>query len=151
MTEAAKHTLDASIGPTSSWRSRTATSIIAYSIYLGIGGIWMGTAPDSLTSFLHVPPPDGVWIRMAGCLAFVLACKGIYGALHGLTGLMQMDVYTRTGFAVFLTVLVLVGIARPPYYLFLALVDFAAAMWTAFSLRADRKASQLGRQPQQGA
>jgi len=98
----------------------------------------MGLAPDLLTKVLHVPPSDGLWIRIAGCLAFVLAIKGTYGALHELTGNMQLDVYTRIGFAIALTLMVLLRIAHPPY-LFLALVDFAAALWTQFSLYADRR------------
>ena len=57
---------------------------------------------------------------------------------------MQLDVYTRTGFASFLTLLVLTGIAQPPYLL-LAAGDFAASLWTQLALRADRKAGRFPR------
>jgi hypothetical protein len=120
-------------------RSKSAISLLVYAVYLGTGGLIMGLAPDRLTAFLHVRPSDGLWIRIAGCLAFVLAIKGAYGAVHEQGGNMQLDVYTRTGFASFLTLLVLVGTAQPPYLL-LAAGDFAASLWTQLALRADRKA-----------
>jgi hypothetical protein len=123
-------------------RSHSAISILVYCVYLGMGGLIMALAPDRLTSLLHVRPSDGLWIRMAGCLAFVLAIKGAYGAVQELRGNMQLDVYTRAGFAVFLTVLVVVGTAQPPYLLFAA-VDFAAAVWTQLALRADLKAGRF--------
>ena len=112
-------------------RSKSAISLLVYAVYLGTGGLIMGLAPDRLTALLHVRPSDGLWIRIAGCLAFVLAIKGAYGAVHEQGGNMQLDVYTRSGFASFLTLLVLVGTAQPPYLL-LAAGDFAASLWTSW-------------------
>jgi hypothetical protein len=123
---------------THSGRSRSATSLLVYAVYLGTGGLTMALIPDLLTSTLQVRPSDGLWIRIGGSLAFVLAVKGAYGAWHEMGGNMQLDVFTRTGFASFLTLLIVMGIGQPPLFI-LAAIDFAASIWTQLALRADRK------------
>ena len=120
-------------------RSQSAISLLVYAAYLGTGGLTMALVPDLLTSTLGVRPSDGLWIRIGGSLATVLAIKGAYGAVHEMRGNMQLDVYTRTGFASFLTLLILLGTAQPPLFV-LAAIDFAASAWTQVALRADRKA-----------
>ncbi len=127
---------------THSGRSHSAVSLLVYAVYLGMGGLTMALIPEQMLAFLQVRPSDGLWIRVAGCLASVLAIKGAYGALRESSGNMQLDVFTRTGFASFLTVLILLGIAEPPLFI-LAAIDYAASIWTQFALRADRKAGRF--------
>ena len=118
--------------------SKTSISILVYSIYLGTGGAGMAFIPNVMLPLLGVPPTNEVWIRLFGFLALVLGAKGINGALLNLTPVMQFDIYTRTCFAVFLTVLILMGIS-PPIMIIFAIIDFVAAMWTLVSIRADKR------------
>jgi hypothetical protein len=113
--------------------SKTSISIIVYSIYLGTGGLGMALIPNTMLGLLGVPPTQEVWIRLFGFLALVLAVKGINGALLGLIPVMQLDVYTRTCFSVFLTVLIVIGLAPRILFLF-AGIDFVAAVWTEVTI-----------------
>lgn len=118
-------------------------SIIAYSAYLGTAGLCMALIPNVLIPLFGLEPTDEVWVRLFGFLAFVLGVKGIQGARQGYVRMMQLDVYTRLTFGVFLTVLVLMGLS-PPVLLAFAVIDLAAAAWTEVALRrAGRKPSGL--------
>ena len=118
--------------------SKTGISIVAYSIYLGCGGLGMALIPNVMLGLLGLPPTQEVWVRLFGFLALVLAAKGINGALLNLVPVMQFDVYTRTCFSLFLTVLILLGLAPRILFIFAA-IDFAAAVWTLLSIRADKR------------
>jgi hypothetical protein len=118
--------------------SKTSISIIAYSIYLGCGGLGMALIPNVMLGFFRLPPTTEVWIRLFGFLALVLAAKGINGALLNLVPVMQFDVYTRLCFSTFLTVLILLGISPPILFVF-AVIDFAAAVWTQVTLSAAKR------------
>ncbi len=118
--------------------SKTAISIMVYSIYLGTAGICMALIPNVLLHLLGHPTTNEVWVRLFGILAAVLGVKGIHGARNELLSTMQVDVVTRTVFSVFLTVLVVMGIARPILLLF-AVIDFVAAIWTQTTIWKSRR------------
>ena len=118
--------------------SKTGVSIIAYSIYLGSGGVGMALIPNVLLGLLGLPPTHEVWVRLFGFLALVLAAKGINGALLNLVPVMQFDVYTRICFSLFLTVLIVLGLSPRIMFIFAA-IDFAAAVWTQLTISAARR------------
>jgi len=117
---------------------KPAISLTVYAIYLGISGAGMALIPNVLLHVLGLPPTGEVWIRLYGALAFALAVKGYDGARRNSTPSMQFDVYTRTGVATFIVVLVIIGLA-PPILLIFALIDYASAAWTQLTLRMERK------------
>ncbi|MBW8875633.1 MAG: hypothetical protein JF614_11780 [Acidobacteria bacterium] len=118
--------------------SKTGVSIVAYSIYLGSGGLGMALIPNVLLGLLGLPPTPEPWIRLFGFLALVLAAKGINGALLNLVPVMQFDVYTRICFSLFLTALIVLGLAPRIMFIFAA-IDFAAAVWTQVTLVAAKR------------
>ncbi len=118
--------------------SKTGVSIVAYSIYLGCGGVGMSLIPNVLLGLLGLPPTHEVWVRLFGFLALVLAVKGINGALLNLVPVMQLDVITRTCFSLFLTALIVLGLAPRILFIFAA-IDFAAAVWTQVTLFAAKR------------
>jgi hypothetical protein len=119
--------------------SPTSISLVVYSIYLGVSGAGMALIPNVLLGVLGLSPvAETVWIRLFGSLAFVLAAKGTFGALRNLEAMMQFDVYTRIGFALFLTLLLVLGVA-PRILSVFAVLDFAGAIWTEVTIRAARR------------
>jgi hypothetical protein len=120
--------------------SKTQVSIIVYSIYLTCLGLSMALIPNVLFGLLGLPPTSEVWVRLFGFLALLLTVKGMNGALTNNVGAMQLDVFTRAGFAIFLTALIVMGLAAPILMIGGA-VDFLAAVWTQVALVKDRHRS----------
>ena len=118
--------------------SRARLSIIVYGIYLASAGVVLAFAPNLLFSLAGIPETKEPWIRLAGCLAMVLAIKGIQNSKQEIPELFQMDVYTRAFAGTFIAVLALTGIA-PRILLLLSAVDWGGALWTQLALRADKK------------
>jgi hypothetical protein len=118
--------------------SKAQVSITAYCIYLGSNGAVAAFKPSLVSQVLRVPPTREVWIRLFGSLAVVLAAKGFYAVRLNLIPTFQFDVYTRTAFAIFLTVLIIMGISPTPL-LILAVIDIVCAVWTQLALVADRR------------
>jgi hypothetical protein len=118
---------------------KTILSIVVYSIYLGTGGLGMAFIPNVMLHLLGLPPTNEVWVRLFGFLAIVLGAKGLNGAHLKLLPVMQFDVYTRVCFSLFLTTLIVLGLCPRIMFIFAA-IDFAAAVWTYLSIRADKRA-----------
>jgi hypothetical protein len=122
--------------------SKTAVSITVYGIYLGSAGVGFMFIPDVLLQVLSLPPTNEVWIRLFGVLAVVLAAKAYYPVRMNVVALMQFDVYTRTFAGIFITVLVVMGLA-PRIMLILAIIDILASVWTQVAIFADRRSERL--------
>jgi len=100
----------------------------------------MSLIPNTLLHILRIPPTYEVWVRLFGALSVVLAAKGYFAARHNIVLSLQFDVYTRTCFGTFLTILVLLGISPPIMEIF-AIIDILASVWTQLALNADKRAS----------
>lgn len=120
--------------------SKAGVSLTVYSVYLGASGVGLALIPNTLLHVLGIPPTREGWVRLFGSLAAVLAAKGFYAARLNLVPSLQFDVYTRTVFGVFLTVLVVLDLV-PRVMIIFAIIDILAAVWTEFALRADRRAA----------
>ena len=120
--------------------SRARLSIFIYSIYLASGGLAMALIPNVILSLVGHPTTNEPWVRLFGALAFVLGAKGFNYSKLDIESMFQFDVYTRSFFASFLLVLVLIGYARP-ILLVWTVVDYSAALWTALAIRADRRSA----------
>ena len=118
--------------------SRARFSIFIYSIYLAAGGLTMAIIPNVILSLVGHPTTSEPWVRLFGALAFVLAAKGFNYSRLEIESMFQFDVYTRSFFASFLLVLVLIGYARP-ILLVWTVIDYGASLWTALAIRADRR------------
>ena len=121
--------------------SRARISIIVYSIYLAIAGAGIALVPNLILPLVGLPTANQVWARLAGCLALVLALKELQNSRYEIVPTFQLDVYTRSFFATFLVVLVLLRIAAP-IFLLLTTFDYGGALWTQWAIRADRRSAQ---------
>jgi hypothetical protein len=120
--------------------SRARISIIGYSIYLATAGAGIALVPNLILPIVGLPASDTVWARLAGCLAFVLALKGLQNSRYELVPTFQLDVYTRSFVATFLVVLVLLHIAAP-IFLLLTAFDYGGALWTQLAIRSDARSA----------
>ncbi|MFY9622126.1 MAG: hypothetical protein WAM70_17900 [Pyrinomonadaceae bacterium] len=123
--------------------SNTAVSIAVYATYLGGAGVGFMFIPNVLLQVLGLPPTNDVWIRLFGLLAVVLAAKGYWAARRNHVALMQFDVYTRTFAGIFITMLVVIGLA-PRLMLILAGIDIVASIWTQVAIFADTRSERTG-------
>lgn len=120
--------------------SRAAVSVLAFATYLGLVGLWLVLAPDTLLGWFGFEPPEGVWVRVVGMLMLILAFYYTLAARHELTRLLQWTVYARASVILFFAGFVTIGAAEPVLLLF-GVIDLLAATWTHLALRADRRES----------
>jgi hypothetical protein len=118
--------------------SNARLSIVTYAIGLGAFGLIMALFPNLMLSVLHVPATTEIWIRLFGVVVFIVALKAFRFSHLENRAMFQFDIYTRSLFATFLLVLVLLHYAQP-ILLLLCAGDYGSSLWTAIALRADRR------------
>jgi hypothetical protein len=119
----------------------SAKSLLIFGIYSICLGLILMIVPNMLFRIVGLPETNEVWVRVSGMLLF---CLGIYYSLvgwHGLSMFVVWTVYTRSSVIFFFVVFVLLGLVKPVVIL-LGAVDLSFAIWTAFCLRAEKKAAQ---------
>ncbi|HEX6747631.1 MAG TPA: hypothetical protein VF092_10110 [Longimicrobium sp.] len=117
--------------------SKPARTMFVFGIYLALLGLTLVAVPNLLLGAFGFPPTQEVWIRVVGMLVFILAFYYLEAARHEWEGFTRLSVPARMSVIVFFGVFVLAGLVSPMLLLF-AVVDFAAAAWTHFALRAAR-------------
>lgn len=116
--------------------SRSALSVFVFSIYLYIVGLVLVITPDTLIRIFSFPEPDGLWIRIVGMLALILGFYYSHAARADLRPFFVWTVIARTSALLFFIAFVIASLA-PPALIIFGVIDFAAAMWTLFAIRAD--------------
>ena len=118
-----------------------ALSIKVFGVYAFLTGLTLLLAPNLLLSTLGMQTTDEVWIRVVGVLAVVL---GYYYWACGVANAKEFFKATLIGRAVgFVLPFVLIITVDAPWQLGLfALVDLAAAAWTALALQAESVVEQ---------
>jgi hypothetical protein len=119
--------------------SGAARSVFVFAVYLLGLGIWLLLAPNSMLRLFGMPEVQDVWIRVVGVLVIFLSGYYSAAARAELVAFFQWTVYARGSVIIFFGAFVLTGLA-PATLLLFGVVDLFAAMWTQFSLRADRAA-----------
>lgn len=115
-------------------RSAAARSLWAFGAYLLVAGALLIVAPALLLAPLGIAAPQDVWVRLAGLLAMCLGAGDVMVARHALLPMIQLSVWRRGLAAAVIVAFVVTALAPPALGLF-ALVDAAAALWTALALR----------------
>ena len=123
--------------------SRSALSLFVFSIYLYILGFVLVVTPDTLLRLFSFPDSDGLWIRVVGMLVIILAFYYSHAARAEFRAFFVWTVIARTAVLLFFIAFVIAGLAQPALILF-GVIDFAAAMWTLFALRADSAMERSG-------
>ncbi len=111
-----------------------ARSIHVFGVYLCATGALLLLAPSLVLAPLQIAVPQDVWIRLVGVLALALGFTDVLTARQGVAVLMRASVWRRIGAGAVLLGLVAIGQAPAAVTLF-AVVDIAAAAWTAAALR----------------
>ena len=120
--------------------SKSAFTVKAFGVYLFVLGVGLALAPNLLLSVFGMPQTAEVWIRVVGILAFNIGIYYWYAAKCEATAFFRASVYTRVFVLVAFIVFAAVGLASPVLVLFGA-ADFAGAIWTYVTLRAEHPAS----------
>jgi len=116
--------------------SRSAKSVLAFSIYLfGLGPLLL-VVPNRFLALFRMPPVDDVWIHVVGMLVLILAAYYLQAARHELRPFFVVSVLGRFSVLVFFTAFVALALA-PPILIAFGVVDAAGAAWTALALRRD--------------
>jgi hypothetical protein len=108
-------------------------SVLLFGAYLIALGTILLLIPNVLLAIFGIPDTDEVWIRILGGVLMALGYLYIQGGRAAAAWFMRASVLARTGVAAVLFGLVLVGDAPRVITLF-GIVDFAAAVWTAYAL-----------------
>ena len=116
--------------------SKSALSLFVFSIYLYLLGLVLVVTPDTLLRIFKFPDADGLWIRVVGMLVIILGFYYSHAARDELRPFFVWTVIARSSVLLFFIAFVIAGLAPPALILF-GVVDFAAAMWTLFAIRAD--------------
>lgn len=124
--------------------TRAAWSLLAFGLYLAMGGIVLLGAPRTLCWVLGLAPPEGVWVRLVGMFFLLFAFYCVRAAREEQTSFMRWSLWTRPTTIVFLLGFVAARLVEPIMLLF-GVVDLLAAAWTALALRADERT--LGKKP----
>lgn len=119
--------------------SKSAVSVLVFSIYLFALGAVLIVIPNALLSVFGLPETSEAWIRVVGVLVLILGCYYNLAARSGLTGFFLWTVYARCAVLVFFVGFAVLRLAPPTLILF-GVIDAVAALWTALALRAERSA-----------
>lgn len=114
--------------------TKAAKSLFIFGIYAVLTGLAFVAVPETLISTLHLPAISSGWARAIGLLVLVIGTYDIVSARAESMPLIRASVFVRLGFAVGITLLVIVG-QMPISTMPLGAIDAAGAIWTAFALK----------------
>ncbi|MBW4050698.1 MAG: hypothetical protein HIU85_04430 [Proteobacteria bacterium] len=119
--------------------SRAATSLRVFSLYMFALGLTLILDPNLLLSVFGFPLTREVWIRIVGMLALILGYYDLMASRTESVALFQWSVHVRLLVPIVLGLFVALHMA-PPILIVFGVIDGAAAVWTAVSLRRDSRA-----------
>jgi hypothetical protein len=114
---------------------RPAITILAFGVYLAVGGLLLLLVPQELCHLLRLRPPgDTMWVRLSGMFFLDLAFYCIRAALDDQRPFIRWSVQTRPWTIVFLVAFVAAGMENPGILIF-GVIDLLATLWTSRALR----------------
>ncbi len=113
--------------------TKAAQSLFFFGIY-GVAAGALFIALPGIMSLLQLPPLASGWARVVGLLALIIGTYDIVGARAECMPYIRASVLMRLGFAVGITLLVILG-EMPVSAIPLGAVDAAGALWTALALK----------------
>lgn len=116
--------------------SRTAFSVKAFGIYLLLLGLCLVIVPNLLLGVFGMPRTEEVWIRVLGVVVFNIGVYYWFAAKGESLEAFRATVYTRVIVLPLFIAFVVLGLASPVLILF-GVADFAGAVWTWLSMRAE--------------
>jgi hypothetical protein len=119
--------------------SRAARSVRWFGIYLAVLGVTLVFVPNLLLTAFGLPETREVYIRVLGVVVFDLGVYYWFAAASEAVPFFRATVAGRALVLVAFTAFVALGLVSPLLILFGA-GDLAGGLWTAWALRADRRA-----------
>lgn len=119
--------------------SKSAFSLMTYSIYLVGAGLVLVFNPNLMLSIFHTAQTNEVWIRIVGMVVVIIGSLDFMAARSELMIFIRWSVYARFSVPLFFTSFILLGYTSPtPILIFIGVLDAIAAAWTAISLRTEK-------------
>ncbi|CAN5843145.1 hypothetical protein BH10CHL1_BH10CHL1_01770 [soil metagenome] len=117
--------------------SKSAFTIKVFGIYLVVLGVGLTFIPNLILSVFGMPQTTEVWVHIVGVLLFNIGIYYWFAAKCEATAFFRASVYTRTLVLVSFTIFAALRLTSPVLILF-GTADFAGAIWTYLTLRADQ-------------
>lgn len=116
--------------------SKSALSVLVFGVYLSILALGFLIFPNTALSLLGLPHTNEVWIRVVGMLLLGMSYYYIQMSRLEFKPFFRFSAQARAMVIVFIIVFLLLDYTKIGL-LILALVDFLAALWTAFALKSE--------------
>lgn len=113
--------------------STPAKSVFLFGFYILFMGVGLLLLPGTILGVLGLPEPQEIWVRVLGALSLALSVFYFSAGRAESTWFFRTSILTRGLFAVILIVLGLTN--SIPQLILFAVIDVAAAAWTAWALR----------------
>lgn len=114
--------------------SQAAISLRVFSLYMFVLGLVLILVPNLFLRLCGIAPTREVWIRIVGMLVVILGYYDFMATRTEDAAFFRWSVHARLFAAALLAVLVVSKLA-PAILILFGLIDAAAAIWTALSLR----------------
>jgi uncharacterized membrane protein len=102
--------------------SIAAKTIIGFGIYMGLTGLTLAVAPNTLFGLLGLPPTSEPWVRILGVFMMIVSYYYYRAAQSEATGFFHATVHGRITIGLYLVYLGVTGVG-------LVLVLFAVGEW----------------------
>ncbi len=116
--------------------TKSGKSLFYFGIYVVFTGLLFIVIPEPFIALNHLPTMPTGWSRVIGLLALVIGTYDILCGRGDIKFVIQASVYVRVGFAIGITLLVVLG-QMPITLLAFGAVDAIGALWTKMALKSE--------------
>jgi hypothetical protein len=117
---------------------------LVFGVYLLVLGPALALVPNTVTRLVGIPGVHEPWLRLVGALALNLGLYYCVAAVRELRPIIAASVPARLAIPLWLLAFVWLADADVSTLVFGA-ADLVGALWTAASLRADRRSARSAR------
>jgi hypothetical protein len=121
--------------------SRAAKTILVFGIYVMLSGALLATFPNFMLGTLGLAQTQEIWIRLLGAQIVVVGFYYSAAARGEAVAFFRATLYGRTGMALYLFVLVGLGLVGPAILVF-GVIEIVGAAATALALGRDGRPAQ---------
>ncbi len=116
--------------------TRSGKSLFYFGIYGVCAGLLFLIIPNTIIHLTHLPTLPNGWTRVIGLLAVIIGVYDIVCGRADLKPFIRASIYTRLGFALCTTMILLSG--EMPFTIFLiGIVDALGSVWTIVALKSE--------------
>ena len=116
--------------------TKSGKSLFYFGIYVVFTGLLFIVIPETFISLNQLPTMPTGWSRVIGLLALIIGTYDILCGKGDIGLLIKASVYVRFGFAIGVTLLVVLG-QMPITLIALGALDALGAFWTKMALESE--------------